>query len=131
MYRPLTEKADKDTLRKEYKNGEKIGLVTLGKTFFFFKAGLGRYYIPYTDIQRCFRRVHLVQISERNIGGREIQVESIVIMHEGKEMAQIQFPGKKASEDLLVKIVEKNPAISTELPRKLQKMNSNYALSRC
>ena len=123
----ITEELDKNVLKSEYRQGEKIGLVTLGSTCFFFKAGFKKYYIPYKDIKRCFRRVHVVPIKNKKTNENSLQIESIVLMDKEKEVAQIQFPGKKAAEEVLKKIVSLNPEISTELPRKLQKMNEHNA----
>ena len=47
--------AEKNVLSAEYKSGRKIGIVTVGDTCLFFKRRLRVYYIPYTEIHRCFR----------------------------------------------------------------------------
>ncbi|MCR5108560.1 MAG: hypothetical protein K6B28_10415 [Lachnospiraceae bacterium] len=121
----VTGETEKSILKDEYRNGDKIGLVTLGNTCLFFKSGWKKYYIPYSDIKRCFRRVHVLPIKNKKTGENSLQVESVVVMDVQKELAQIQFPGKNSVDDFLKKIVEKNPDISTALPRKLQKKNEH------
>lgn len=121
----LKNEIDKIRLKEEFRAGERLGLVTLGENVFFFKAGFKKYYIPYSEIKRCFRRVHVVPIRNKKTGENSLQIESVVLSDGEKELAQIQVPGKKAAEELLEKVVSKNPEISTELPRKLQKMNEH------
>lgn len=116
-FKPLTEACDTSKLKEEFKNSYKIGLINLGEEHFFFKSGFRRFYIPYSGIQRCFRRVMLLPYGRKK-DGRNIEMEYAVLMHEGKELAQIQLPGTKAAQELLEKVHEKAPDAKLECPKK-------------
>ena len=52
--------ADDSALSQEYARAEEFAPAKIGETQFFFKAGRKIYYLPLTEITRCFRRVELV-----------------------------------------------------------------------
>lgn len=118
-FRPLASLVDnKELLSNEYKSGTKIGVIVLGDSYFFFRRGFTKYYIAYPELQRCFRRVMLIPYKKGRKNKENIEVEYAVLMNEGKEVAQIQLPGAKAGEELLVKVHEKSPNTLTVCPKK-------------
>ena len=117
------ESADSALMAADYRAGRGVGVITLGKRFFFFRKFLTVYYIPYERISRYFRRVEAVQAQIGCCGG-EIRVENIVLCAadaagaengkpetgnggteskraEEREIAQIQLPGEKAARLLM------------------------------
>ncbi len=98
---PLTENQwEMERLREEYKAGRRIGKISLGETFFFFRSARRVFYIPYTDIHRYFRRVLLVP-AKLCCGRGDFEVEHFVICDAQKELAQIQLPGNRAGKVLM------------------------------
>lgn len=89
-----------EALKTEYKSGREIGKIRLGTANLFFRNGLKTYFIPYADIDRCFRRVMMVP-AKLCCGKGDLQVENLVICDAEKELAQIQLPGTKAARILM------------------------------
>ena len=56
--------ADEETIMTDYEQSRRIGAVSLGESVLFFRARRKAYYIPYSAISRCFRRVMLVPAPE-------------------------------------------------------------------
>ena len=48
--------ADESSLSQEYAQAEEFAPAKLGATQFFFKAGRKIYYLPLSEITRCFPR---------------------------------------------------------------------------
>ena len=105
-----------DSLEKEYKTGREIGIIRLGESCLFFRRHLKIFYIPYKDINRCFRRVMEVPM-KMCCGKGEFQIEHLVICSEDKEIAQIQIPGTKAARVLMEELKGKIPAAKFSLPK--------------
>ena len=88
--------ANPSLLPEEYKQAREIGKLRLGQRNLFFRAGLKLFYIPYSDIQRYFRRV--MQVPAKMCCGKgNFEIENLVICGDGRELAQIQLPGAKAA----------------------------------
>jgi hypothetical protein len=109
--------AEKDVLSAEYKNGREIGIVKLGDTCLFFRRKLKVYYIPYTEIHRCFRRVVAVKAT-LCCGKGNFEIENLVIHNNEKEVAQIQLPGTKAARILMDELKVRVPGGSFTAPKK-------------
>ena len=110
LYALSTRIADMGILQNEYKNARQIGVLRIGESCLYVKRGFRVYYIPYTDISRCFRRVMLVS-AKLCCGKGEIPVENLVICTEEGELAQVQLPGTKAAKALIEALKEKMPEI--------------------
>ncbi len=119
---PLTAPAaEKEKLSAEYRTGRKIGKVSLGETWFFFRSVRKVFYIPYTDIHRYFRRVMLVP-AKLCCGKGDFEVENLVICSEtGEELAQIQLPGARAGKVLLECLEQLAPHAAVGRPAKEEK----------
>lgn len=100
FYALTLEAVDKNVLAAEYKSGREIGIVKLGETCLYFRKKLKVYYIPYTSINRCFRRVMSVPAT-LCCGKGNFEIENLVIHSDDKEVAQIQLPGTKAARILM------------------------------
>lgn len=103
---------DKTVLDSDHAGAREIGNVHLGELYFYFRVRSRLYYLPYTQITRCFRRVELVQ-ARMCCGKGNLEVENIVICGENdEEIAQIQLPGAKAGKILLEEMAKRAPHCS-------------------
>jgi len=126
-FKPLkTTDQDKEVLSPDFKSGHRIGILTLGNQFLFFKKGFKIFYIPYTEITRAFRRVLLVPAKMCCSSG-DLPVESLVLHNKDGEIADISVPGKNAAEILIKELKEKAPAAEFVCPpkEKNQKKDDN------
>ena len=95
-----TTSLDAQSLDAEYKGAREVGIIRLGETCLFFKKQLKKYYIPYEEITRCFRRV--VSVPARLCCGKgDFSIENLVVYVGDMEIAQIQLPGTKAARILI------------------------------
>ena len=117
FYALTAETADKNILAAEYKNGREIGIVKLGETCLYFRKKLKVYYIPYTSINRCFRRVMAVPAT-LCCGKGNFEIEHLVIHSNDKEVAQIQLPGTKAAKILMDELKVRVPNGNFISPKK-------------
>ena len=98
---PLTAPDGTDEeLSSEYKSAREIGKVRLGQLRLFLRSGTKKYYIPYRDVRRCFRRVQLIP-AKMCCGRGDLEVENLVICGDGGELMQVQLPGTKAARILM------------------------------
>ena len=117
FYALTSETADTNVLAAEYKSGREIGIVKLGETCLYFRRKLKVYYIPYTGISRCFRRVITVPAT-LCCGKGNFEIEHLVIHSDDKEVAQIQLPGTKAARILMDELKVRVPNGCFSSPRK-------------
>ena len=89
-------KTDSPKLSEEYRAGHGYGVVVIGSDNLFVKKGLKVYYISYKDADRIFRRVRSVNAMMCCERG-ELEIEYLVISADGKELIEVQLPGKKAA----------------------------------
>lgn len=100
-FEALTEhQSDSACLTAEYKSARPVGTLRLGETNLFFRKTTKVFYIPYSDISRCFRRVQLVP-AKLCCGKGDFAVENLVICSDQGEIAQIQLPGTHAAKVLM------------------------------
>lgn len=102
---PLTTVTDRHSLTAEYKSAPEYGNVRLGELHLFLRAGWKRYYIPYRDVRRCFRRVQLIGAPR----GGGFEIENLVICGESGELIQTQTAGKKAAILLMDELQKRIP----------------------
>ncbi len=108
-FRPLlAAPSPTDRLDEDYRTGHPIGVLRLGERALFFRRMAKVWYIPYADVTRCFRRVQLVP-ARLCCGKGDLQVENLVICHDGEEIAMVQLPGTRAAEALMQELREKIP----------------------
>ena len=89
-----------------------------GAGHLFFRAKLKHYYIPYTQIYRCFRRIMAVP-AKMCCGRGEFEMENLVICGNGDvELAQIQLPGKRAAQELMKELKFRMPNGNFSVPPK-------------
>lgn len=103
--------AEKQDMEQDYKAGREIGIVRLGKEHLYFRRIRKIYYVPYTDIRRCFRRVMRVP-AKLCCGRGDLEVENLVICTDQGEVAQLQMPGAKAGKILLKELKNRMPDIA-------------------
>ena len=97
--------SDSSALAAEYKAARPVGALRLGTENMFFRKTTKIYYVPYTDISRCFRRVQLVP-AKLCCGKGDFAVENLVICGVEGEIAQIQLPGTHAAKVILEDLKE-------------------------
>lgn len=105
---PLTTTADENGLTAEYKAAREIGNVRMGELHLFLRSGLKKYYIPYHDVRRCFRRVQLVE-ARMCCGRGGFEIENLVVCGDAGELIQAQLPGAKAAVILMNELQERIP----------------------
>ena len=102
---PLLDQAGRDlpsaeSLTDEYKSSREIGSIRVGEKHLFFRVRLKVYYIPYSAIRRCYRRV--IQFPARMCCGRgEMSTENLVLWTDEGEVAQIPLPSTRAAKELM------------------------------
>lgn len=103
-----TETTEPAALAAEYRRAEKADVLRLGERHLFFRRGMRVYYIPYGDIQRCFRRVLLVPVKapRRSV---ELKVENLVICDAEKELAMVQLRAPREAAPLLERLKKLAP----------------------
>lgn len=117
-FNPITQtNVDNQILETEYRQARQIGNVRLGETCLMFKSKLKNYYIPYSEIKRCFRRIMGVNI-KMCCGKGELQVENLVISDGENELAVIQLPGKRAAVELMKDLKKRMPDADFSAPKR-------------
>ena len=120
MFFPLKNKiAERKILRMEYKAAKATGVVRMGQTIFFFRQGLKVYYITYEEIVKCFRRVMVISAGAEK---GSMELETLVIADNERELAQIQLPGAGAAKQLLEELKIKMPHADFSSPNKAEKI---------
>ena len=108
-FNPLTSTVvDQSVLAEAYTTGRDIGVIKLTENYLFFRKKLKVYYIPYTDVRRCFRRVMLVP-AKLCCGKGDFEIEHLVICGDAGELAQIQLPGTRAAKIMMEELKERIP----------------------
>lgn len=107
-----------ESLTELFKNGHAIGNVTISRSHLFVKKGMRRYYIAYADAEKIFRRVRRLHA---NIccGDGDIEVEYLVVSSDGRELAEITLPDKKAAQMLFAELKQTVPDLDTTAPARL------------
>ncbi len=117
FYDLTTKSVYKDLVESEYKDSREIGAVRIGKDHLFLKAGFKHYCISYPDIKRAFRRVNSVP-AKMCCGKGDLQIESLVIADDEKELIQVTLPGTKAARQLMKELKERMPETNFAAPKR-------------
>ena len=86
---------DKSVLVSDYKSGILYKNICLGKSYFYFKSLFTKYYISYDDIKCAFKRVRVLPHKNGSL-----QVDYLVLSDGEKELAEIQFAGRRAATEV-------------------------------
>lgn len=113
FYAMTEQTTDQTELVSEYKGAREIGVLRLGENILFFRKMRKVYYIPYSVITRCFRRVLLVP-AKMCCGKGDLPVEYLVVCTEQGELAQIQLPGTRAAKIMMEDLKTRIPHASFE-----------------
>ena len=115
---PVKNQAPPETpLREDYRNGREIGPARLGAELLYFRAGLKTWYLPYSELRRCYRRVTLVP-AKLCCGEGELTFESLVIEDGGGQLAELRMPGSRAGKALLEELKRRAPGAEFSCPPK-------------
>ena len=116
FYPLTTGEGDGEALRGEYAAAREIGRVRLGQTLLFLRSGLRVYYIPFSEIGRCFRRVQLIP-AKMCCGRGNLEVENLVVCDSNdRELIQVQLPGTKAARILMEELRARAPGAAFGKP---------------
>ena len=111
-------------IENDFKTAHPIGSMRVGASGIFLKAGLKQWFVPYSEITRCFRRVEMVQ-TRLCCGSGSLNFENLVICSGDKEIAVVSLPGEKAGKAALQEITEKAPHIQIGKPKDHQEQADN------
>ena len=106
-----------EKLTEAYKSARTIGVLRMAEEGLFFRAHFRTWFIPYTEIRRCFRRVQLVP-AKLCCGKGDFAVENLVIEGEEGELAQIQLLGTRAAKAAMEELKARVPQASFSAPEK-------------
>ena len=107
-FKGLTGKEEQsDVLKADYESAVKVGVLALGNSHLFFRKFLKTYYASYADLSAAYRRVYMMK------GKNSLAAEFLVLVSEGREIANIGIPGTKNAREILEIIKEKAPHIET------------------
>ncbi|MBO5550615.1 MAG: hypothetical protein J5966_01530 [Lachnospiraceae bacterium] len=104
----VTEDTDLAAIEADYRTARQIGVLRIGEDSLFFRSGFKKYYMPYSDIHRVFRRVIAVP-AKLCCGNGNFEIENLVIAEGGTELAQIQLPGTRAADEVMRVLKNKLP----------------------
>jgi len=96
-----------EDLAAEYAAGSETGVLRLGERRLFFRKGRKIYYVAYTELSRCFRRVMVMKSGL--LRGREVYLENLVLCGAEGELAVIHLPGAQAAEKVLAALKKLAP----------------------
>lgn len=111
---------DKAVLLSDYKSGEFYKNICLGKSYFYFKSLFTKYYIPYDEIKCAFKRVKVLPHKNGTL-----QVDYLVLSDGTKELAEIQFAGRKAAADVMDELKRRCKNASFHCPSASQNNNED------
>ena len=97
-----------DVLKSDYEAGTKVGVISLGNSHLFFRKLFRTYYVAYADLSAAYRRVYMM-----NDRKNSLTAEFLVLVSDGKEIANIGVPGTKNAKEIIEIIKEKAPHIET------------------
>lgn len=87
---------DKAVLLSDYNSGILYKNICLGKSYFYFKSLFTKYYISYDEIKCAFKRIKVLPHKNGTL-----QVDYLVLSDGTKELAEIQFAGRKVAADVM------------------------------
>lgn len=82
---------------EDYKSAPAIGRVRFGKLCFYYRDLGVKYYVPYEYIERAFIRISETQPDD----SPPIYYYRLILVHEGKEFANLIFNKEKEADDAL------------------------------
>ena len=110
---------DNAYLDADKKGARQIGVIKLGKECFHFRAKLKNYYIPYSELKNCFRRVMNIP-AKMCCGNGNFRLVNLVLSDGEKELAVIQLPGERAAVELMKDLKERCPNTDFNVPAALR-----------
>lgn len=117
FYSLTNDVCDAAVLGPDYQSAREIGKIRLGADGLYVRSGLRTYYIPYTRIKRCFRRVMLVP-AKLCCGKGEMPMENLVLCDGEKELASVAMPGTRAAKALMEELRARIPDAEFACPKK-------------
>ena len=106
---------DRVVLLSDYKAGNLYKNICLGRSYFYFKSFFTAYYISYEDIKCAFKRVKVLPHKNGSL-----QVDYLVISDGIKELAEIQFAGRKAACEVFDELKKRCSNASFNCPKELK-----------
>lgn len=98
-------------LSADYAQSVKFDTVRVGSLGVYFRAGLKMRFIPYTYLDKVFIRIQEVN-ARVCCGSACFMYYRLVLVHDGKEYADVLSESEKAMDDALALIHEKAPGLA-------------------
>ena len=93
---------------EDYKCAPAIGRVRFGRLCFYYRDLGVKYYVPYDYIERAFIRISETQPDD----SPPIYYYRLILVHEGKEFANLIFNKEKDADDALARLSECAPGMA-------------------
>ncbi len=94
-----------DEHAEDYKSAPAIGRVRFGSLCFYYRDLGVKYYVPYNYIERAFIRISETKPDD----SPAIYYYRLILVHAGKEFANLIFNKEKEADDALAKLSECAP----------------------
>lgn len=101
-------KVSDDAHVSDYASGARYGRVTLGSLGFYYRDLGKKYCVPYGYIDRAFKRISECAPDD----SPAIWYFRLILVHEGREFANLIFEDEKPVDAILASLPEKNPSIA-------------------
>lgn len=99
------------SLSSDFNAAEKVGPFRVGQTAFFYRDGMKKYAIPLSDITGAFTRIEPVP-THCCCGKMDIEIYRLVIVSNGKEIADIRTEDEKLVDQAQALLKERIPDIT-------------------
>lgn len=93
---------------EDYKSAPAIGRVRFGRLCFYYRDLGVKYYVPYDHIERAFIRISETQPDD----SPPIYYYRLILVHDGKEFANLIFNKEKEADDALARLSERSPGMA-------------------
>ncbi|MBR0040321.1 MAG: hypothetical protein IJP64_02970 [Oscillospiraceae bacterium] len=90
---------------EDYKNAPAVGRVRFGELCFYYRDLGVKYYVPYDYIERAFIRISETQPDD----SPPIYYYRLILVHDGKEFANLIFNKEPEADEALEKLSERAP----------------------
>ena len=104
---PDKSKTDDTALIDDYTATEAIGRAKAGQHAFYYKDLGKKYYVPYDYIERAFVRVSECHPDD----SPAYYYYRLILVHDGKEFANLIFNEEQQADSLLAILKQKNPSM--------------------
>lgn len=102
---------DSVEVNTDYSEAQAFDKVKVGRLGLYFKEGLRTRFVPYDYLERVFIRINEVN-GKLCCGSTTFAYFRLILVHEGKEIADIISENEKALDEALALIAKRAPAVA-------------------